>query len=104
MSRQERIDRQDALYKLLTNLPGADFGATPECSETDPEIFFPEPGRVDLGRQAIAICDRCPVRDACLEKALQNGELGIWGGTTEHQRRKMRRERRRSQQSQEVAA
>ncbi|MEB3368068.1 WhiB family transcriptional regulator [Saccharopolyspora mangrovi] len=104
MTRQERIERHDALYKLLTALPGADFGAVPECAETDPEVFFPEPGRVDLARRAIAICERCPVREACLEKALQNGELGIWGGTTETQRRKIRAQRRRAAQQGREAA
>lgn len=97
------IGGHDALYKLLTNLPGAEFGATPECAETDPEVFFPEPGRMDLIRQAIAICDRCPVREACLELALDGGDLGIWGGTTDKKRRKLRAERRRAQQEREAA-
>lgn len=104
MSTQKRADSQGALYRVLTNLPGADLGATPECAETDPEVFFPEKGRVDLVREAIEICDRCPVRNACLELAVRDGEHGVWGGTTERQRRKIRAERRRSQQGQEVAA
>ncbi len=29
---------------------------------------------------AIAVCERCPVREICLEKALIRGEQGIWGG------------------------
>ncbi|TDD08103.1 WhiB family transcriptional regulator [Saccharopolyspora terrae] len=103
MTTQQRIERHDALYKLLTNLPGADFGVAPECSETDPEIFFPEPGRVDLARRAIAICERCPVLEACREKAVLHGELGIWGGTTETQREKIRAARRRIQRGQEAA-
>lgn len=104
MSTQKQADNQGALYRMLTNLPGAGLGATPECAETDPEVFFPEPGRVDLARPAIEICDRCPVRNACLEPAVRDGEHGVWGGTMEGQRRKIRNERRRSQQGQEVAA
>lgn len=104
MSAQKRADARGALYRVLTNLPGAELGATPECAETDPEVFFPEQGRVDLARQAVEICDRCPVREACLELAIRDGEWGIWGGTTEGRRRKIRTERRRSQQGQEVAA
>nr|AJM87322.1 WhiB-family transcriptional regulator [Saccharopolyspora endophytica] len=100
---QQRINRHDALYKLLTNLPGADLGVAPECAETDPEVFFPEPGRVDLARQAIEICERCPVRDACLELAVRDGEWGIWGGMTEGRRRKIRAERRLASQDQEAA-
>ncbi|GAB3671266.1 WhiB family transcriptional regulator [Saccharopolyspora tripterygii] len=104
MSTQAGTDARGALYRVLTNLPGAEFGSAPECAETDPEVFFPETGRVDLARQAIEICDRCPVRDACLELAVRDGEWGIWGGTTEKRRRKIRAERRRPQQGGEVAA
>jgi Transcription factor WhiB len=34
----------------------------------------------------------CPVRDACLSFALQNNErFGVWGGTTEQDRRAIRK-------------
>ncbi len=103
MSRQERIERHDALYKLLTNLPGADFGAAPECAETDPDLFFPEPGEGHLVKFAVAICNRCPIRNSCREQGIRGNEPGIWGGTTENERRKMRRERRLASQDQEAA-
>ncbi len=45
-------------------------------------------------RAAIAICRRCPVRMACLEAAVARGEwFGVWGGTTERERRRMIRAR-----------
>lgn len=88
MSAQERIERGDGLYRLLTRLPA---GGHPECAETDPETFFPEPGRRDLVQIAKAICGRCPIATACRENAIRSGEHGVWGGTTEEERRQIRR-------------
>ncbi|MGI9120536.1 MAG: WhiB family transcriptional regulator [Acidimicrobiales bacterium] len=39
---------------------------------------------------ALAICTGCPVTAQCLAHAVEHGELGVWGGTTERQRRAMR--------------
>jgi hypothetical protein len=56
-------------------------------------IFFPERG--DDDRPGKRICSTCPVKAFCLEYAIEAGEKhGIWGGTSERQRRSMRRERR----------
>lgn len=38
------------------------------CQGTDPELFFRKADEL----KAKAICGRCPVRDACLNTALQN--------------------------------
>ena len=55
-------------------------------------IFFPAKGEsID---QARAICERCPVTQQCLEFAMANGCIGVWGGTSERQRRQLRRIRR----------
>jgi WhiB family redox-sensing transcriptional regulator len=62
------------------------------CHEADPEIFFPERG--GSSKSARAVCSRCEVKAKCLEYALNNKEqFGIWGGTSERERRKLRRER-----------
>jgi WhiB family transcriptional regulator, redox-sensing transcriptional regulator len=38
------------------------------------------------------VCQRCPVMTACLHRALDLGQVsGIWGGTTEEERRALRR-------------
>jgi WhiB family redox-sensing transcriptional regulator len=38
------------------------------------------------------VCDSCPVRAQCLQFALEtNQEAGIWGGTSEEERRRLRR-------------
>jgi hypothetical protein len=49
-------------------------------------------GRGASTEAARAVCARCPVVDACLEYALADDELvGVWGGTSEVERRAMRR-------------
>lgn len=106
MTRQERITRFDALFALLNRLRGEDFGGHPECAETDPEVFFPV-SEEDTRTIALAkeVCGRCEIREACLESALQNGDYGIWGGTTEGERAVMRRHDERGEPgSTEVAA
>ncbi len=40
---------------------------------------------------AKAVCFGCAVRAACLSFALATGQAGIWGGTTQEERRAMRR-------------
>ncbi len=51
--------------------------------------------------KALAICGACEVTEECLSYALESNQVsGIWGGTTEKQRRSLRRkwlaERRRA--------
>ena len=53
----------------------------------NPEIFH-EDGNEDTAK---AYCDRCVVRDKCLTYAMENGEFGVWGGTTEGERRALKR-------------
>lgn len=61
-----------------------------KCLDADPEAFFPEKG--GSTREAKRICHVCPVREECLEWALENDErFGIWGGMSERERRRMRR-------------
>jgi Transcription factor WhiB. len=59
------------------------------CGQADPEEWFPDKGRPP--RLAMRICAACPVRAECREYG--TGErYGIWGGTTERQRRDLRRQ------------
>lgn len=59
------------------------------CSQTDPEVFFPEKGgRSESAKQ---ICQRCPVIEECLAYATEHDEMGVWGGTSEKQRIATRR-------------
>lgn len=53
----------------------------------DPDLFFPEPDEMDRIREAKALCAQCPVRNTCLDAALENGDRdGIRGGMTEEER------------------
>lgn len=58
------------------------------CRGMDQSLFFPGPD--DDPSEALAVCAGCPVRDECLEWALFARErFGIWGGTTEQERRRL---------------
>jgi WhiB family redox-sensing transcriptional regulator len=58
---------------------------------TDVE-FFPEVGYNGKAPKALALCNNCPVKDDCLDFALENNiEHGIWGGTNPRQRKQLRR-------------
>lgn len=64
------------------------------CATSDnPDMWFPDVPQGRLGQQkmmvlgtsvakAIAICNRCPKQEACLDEGMQSKNLphGIWGG------------------------
>jgi WhiB family transcriptional regulator, redox-sensing transcriptional regulator len=64
------------------------------CRETPSVSFFPERGQD--ARPAKAVCARCLVRAECLAFAEACGRdiVGIWGGTSERERRGRRSGRR----------
>jgi WhiB family redox-sensing transcriptional regulator len=66
------------------------------CRGVDPAIFYPEDDE-DPAEAAKAICLTCPVREPCLEHAIEAREkLGVWGGLTARERRRLIRRRRRA--------
>lgn len=75
-----------------------DWMARGNCQEEPPSLFFPSDGvGVDVARQ---ICATCPVKSPCLEYALRNRiDHGVWGGTSERERRRILRQRRLASQS-----
>jgi WhiB family redox-sensing transcriptional regulator len=70
------------------------WAAQAQCVGMDPEAFFPDPG--ELAPRVRLVCRGCPVRIECREWAIENGEAGIWGATTENDRANERRRRRAS--------
>ena len=64
------------------------------CKHADPGLFFPTATTGDAiedTEAALAMCRRCPVREQCLEFAMvTNQRDGIWGATSEEDRRRMR--------------
>jgi WhiB family redox-sensing transcriptional regulator len=65
------------------------------CLSADPDLFFPISTTGQSAPQiarAKAVCADCPVRPDCLAFALSHREMvGIWGGTTDEERRRSRR-------------
>lgn len=71
--------------------PGKDWRSAAACQDADPDLFFPVSRSGQLLRQAKAICAGCPVWRPCLSYALRTGQVGIWGGLTEEERRRLPR-------------
>ena len=82
----------------------------PICSEIDPELFFPRDVEGNKlasyynERGAKEVCSTCVYKVDCLIYAFKNGEIGIWGGTTDGQRKHMRRDMKISGRSIEEIA
>ena len=78
----------------------SDWRASAACRDADSDLFFPVGSTGPALRQievAKAICRACPSLDPCLEFALRTGQdAGVWGATSEDERRAIRRARRRA--------
>ena len=65
------------------------------CRDTDPDLFFPvgtTGPAIEQIEAAKAVCRQCEALAPCLEFALAtNQESGVWGGTSEEERRKLRK-------------
>jgi WhiB family transcriptional regulator, redox-sensing transcriptional regulator len=74
------------------------------CKGTDPSIFFPGRGDTRHLQQAQAVCAHCPVRNPCLQYALASPYLmqGVWGGTSERERRRIRLQANADRRRQEM--
>lgn len=63
------------------------------CADEDPELFFlPEyrgPKRDAQAARAKAVCVGCPVLMQCLGFALDHNQVGVWGGTTDDERKQL---------------
>ncbi|MCX4513865.1 WhiB family transcriptional regulator [Streptomyces sp. NBC_01619] len=75
------------------------------CRGADPELFFPI-GHSNSSAilmqvdEAKAVCRRCPVMEQCLDWAVKAGPVeGVWGGTTEKERRAISQSRLRQLRS-----
>lgn len=79
-------------YSALENDDWRDLSA---CRDTSPDLFFPvgtTGPAIEQIAQAKAVCAQCEVQGPCLEFALvTNQDSGVWGGTSEEERRKLRR-------------
>ena len=68
------------------------------CLGLDPDLFFQDNSYDEATRrEAIAVCESCPVRQPCEEYALSKPPMnlqGIWGATTARRRQKIKAERK----------
>jgi len=73
------------------------------CRDTPADLFFPvgtTGPAVKTIEAARTVCQSCPVQEPCLSFALATSQdSGVWGATTEDERRAMRREAARSRVS-----
>jgi len=83
--------------RLLPHRPGpedTDWRDQAACRDVDPDLFFPvstSGASVRQIEEAKQVCRTCPVCGPCLQWALERGEnAGVWGGTTEDERRNVR--------------
>jgi len=78
------------------------------CRDEDPEAFFPVgntgPALLQI-EEAKAVCARCPVRNLCLQWAMDTKQLaGVWGGTSEDERQEIwNRDKNRAKKAAERA-
>lgn len=75
---------------------GGDWRVNAACRDTAPDLFFPVGSTgmaVDQIESAKRLCNACDSNKACLEFALAtNQESGVWGGTSEEERKKLRKQ------------
>ena len=69
------------------------------CLSADPDLFFPLSETGPLARRQVsaakAVCADCEVRRQCLAYALAANPIhGVWGGTSEEERRALSRRQR----------
>jgi len=66
--------------------------ADASCKEHPEADYFPDRKDRTGTEEALAVCGSCLVRSECLAEAMADPDLvGVWGGTTEDQRRGLRR-------------
>lgn len=72
------------------------FYEDPSCASVGGDFWFPEKsdGSSNSVEMLLAksICGRCPHKVECAEWGVKKEHFGIWGGTTEKERRVLRRQ------------
>lgn len=88
-------DTSPGLLERQRDTGGTDWRDHAACREMDPDLFFPigtaGESVVQIG-EAREVCRTCPVCGPCLRWALDSGSAGVWGGTTEEERRTLRQQ------------
>ena len=82
-------------HLLSLTVASAEWRKDSACRDTDPDLFFPvgtTGPAIEQIEQAKAVCRQCSAQSLCLEYAIDtNQDSGIWGGTSEDERRQLRK-------------
>ena len=82
-------------HLLTLTIESDEWRRTAACRDTDPDLFFPvgtTGPAIEQIANAKAVCQQCESQTACLEFAIAtNQDSGIWGGTSEEERRQLRK-------------
>ena len=83
-------------HLLSLTIASDEWRRTAACRDTDPDLFFPvgtTGPAIEQIENAKAVCRSCDAQTLCLEYAIAtNQDSGIWGGTSEEERRKLRKQ------------
>ena len=79
---------QGNLEELERDLGTPAFFGDSKCKNADPNLFFAESN--SKVAQAKEVCVSCPIRQMCLDWAVENAEEGIYGAMTPRERKKLR--------------
>lgn len=86
-------DTSQGLLPRQRDVTGTDWRDRAACRDADPDLFFPigtsGPSLHQID-EAKRICRTCPVCGPCLRWAVDSGSAGVWGGTTDDERRNIR--------------
>lgn len=94
MERGEISQKESAPVELSEATGITEWIGAAACKGMDTSLFFPETGDSKQAVEAKNVCRGCPVRGECLNYAILNREIGIWGGTSGIDRRKIRGRRK----------
>lgn len=73
----------------LSNMP--EWHDRAACKGMSNDLFFPGSGEVNTARAAKQVCKPCPVREVCLEWAIETRQpYGVFGGRTLAERTRKR--------------
>ena len=102
----QRANEEDQIQPLMDASDKMDWQEDAACRKNDNILFFgPDQGESELEKQsrelkAKAVCQTCPVREQCLEFAMEtNQKYGIWGGLTDKERASLKRRRARARRA-----
>ncbi len=83
------------MWNRTVDWDSGDWRRVAACRHTEPDLFFPvgtTGPAIDQIETAKRVCRTCEAQEPCLDFALAtNQESGVWGGTSEEERRKLRK-------------